>query len=68
MDPNERQSTKWKDLPAEEKLAQLRRLRDVPHKLGDENHLFDQNWFIGAVTEHHLEQAYMNDISMNNLP
>lgn len=65
MDPKEKDN-KWSKLKPEAKLEQLRNLRDVPHKLSNPDHLFDQNWFIGQVLGNNLEATYMQDIAFNN--
>jgi hypothetical protein len=65
MDPK----SKWPTLSPAQQLQQLRWFRDENHKLRDVNvpgKLYDQDWFIGAVLDGNLEQAYMADIDKNH--
>lgn len=64
MDPKENDS-KWSKKPPAEKLEQLRRMRDVPHRLKSPDRLYNQDWFLGQVMDEGLEQAYMNEIAFS---
>ena len=64
MDPKEK-DTKWSKMPPKAKLESLRRLRDERHKLKSKDRPYDQEWFMEAVVQEHLEQVYIDDVAEN---